>query len=210
MATDTDIRGEPLAVACGVYLIAGQIAYAANQLSEAQQHITIGLTLAEQLGLPMAILEGKATLARVQCALGEGAAALATLAEAQAIAARADLHRFDDQLAMLEADLQLRLGNRAAAERWATTVAESASFRRATWGEPAYLLYARVLLIQQKPQAALDLLARMAEREQAGERYGRLVAVSILQALAHHSLGQPQQGAGLAQPGSVPGRARTL
>jgi LuxR family transcriptional regulator, maltose regulon positive regulatory protein len=207
MATYTDVGGQPLPVACGVYLVAGQVACAANQLGEAQQHITTGLTLAQQIGLSMAILEGKATLARVQCALGEGAAALATLADAQAIAIRTDLHRFDGQLAICEAELQLRLGNRAAAERWAASVGESASFKPATWGEPAYLLYARVLLIQQNPQAALNLLARMAEWEQAGERYGRIIPITILQALAHQSLGQPQhalaclaQGVRLAAP----------
>jgi LuxR family maltose regulon positive regulatory protein len=53
--------------------------------------------------------------------------------------------------------------------------------------ELAYISLARVLIAQRDLDAALDLLARLADAAEARERTGRLIEILILQAVAFHA-----------------------
>ena len=185
-----DGHGRPLPVAALVYIMAGRLAYAANDLARAAQQLETGLNLARRLGLAMAIAEGQEALARLQFARGQPTAALATIADARAFAAQMLVRGFADHLAAIETEFQLRLGDRAAAERWAETVGQ-------VWAAPSpatsalpltYGSYSRWLLAQRRPQEALVVLASVERWARAGERYGHLVHIHILQALAYREL----------------------
>jgi hypothetical protein len=54
-------------------------------------------------------------------------------------------------------------------------------------------LYARLLLTQQRPQEAPDLLTCIVRWEQMAGRCGHLVSTCILLALAHQALGDSEQ-----------------
>jgi LuxR family maltose regulon positive regulatory protein len=81
----------------------------------------------------------------------------------------------------------LSQGDVSAARRWVSKrrlVPEDApSLER----ELAYISLARVLIAQRDLDAALDLLARLADAAEARERTGRLIEILILQAVAFHA-----------------------
>jgi LuxR family maltose regulon positive regulatory protein len=204
-----DARGQPLPIAAGAYIVAGRLAYAADDLPRAAQQLTTGLDLAQRLGLATAIVEGKEALARLQLALGQPIAGLTTLAEARALATRMQVRAFVDYLAAVEAEYQMKSGNRAAAERWAEPFRQAWATQDPAGGKQALLYgpYVQLLLAQHCPREALALLAGVERWERTNERYSRLVPIYILQALAHHDLGDMrqalaclEQAVGLAAP----------
>jgi LuxR family transcriptional regulator, maltose regulon positive regulatory protein len=190
-----NVHGQPLPVAGVMYIMAGQLAYAANDLLQAAQELEIGLDLVQRLGFAPAIAEGKEALARLQFAFGQPIEALATIAEARAVATQMHVRWYVDYLAAVEAEFQLKLGNGTAAEHWAETLDHEWSTVDLATDERALLCkpYARLLLTQQRPQEALNLLTCIARWEQMAGRRGHLVSTCILLALVHQALGDSEQ-----------------
>ncbi|MGD8598452.1 MAG: LuxR C-terminal-related transcriptional regulator, partial [Anaerolineae bacterium] len=60
--------------------------------------------------------------------------------------------------------------------------------------EGEQILLARVLVVQQKWGKVLPLLAQLAEQTEAGGRFGRLIEILVLQALAIQAQGDPAGG----------------
>jgi LuxR family maltose regulon positive regulatory protein len=59
--------------------------------------------------------------------------------------------------------------------------------------ELEYLIWARLLIVQNEPDRALHLLKRMLPAAEVGERIERVIKIHILQALAYQVLGDTQQ-----------------
>jgi LuxR family transcriptional regulator, maltose regulon positive regulatory protein len=76
---------------------------------------------------------------------------------------------------------------------WATGVSTSEHFPACLRRDAAYRTYAGLLLAQQYPQQALDLLTTMEDWERACGHDGHLAPIHALQALAHQALGQEGQ-----------------
>jgi LuxR family maltose regulon positive regulatory protein len=109
------------------------------------------------------------------------------------VAAQFHVPQADAFAADAEADLQLRQGNVAAAERWAAAAGLSLTDSPTHLREPAYLTYARLLLAQNRPVEAQTLLANCERFAREGGRHRSLITVRILQALVQDKLGQRQQ-----------------
>ncbi|HEY3397053.1 MAG TPA: LuxR C-terminal-related transcriptional regulator [Armatimonadota bacterium] len=89
----------------------------------------------------------------------------------------------------------LSTGDRAAAERWAAQRTPGLGYR----SEISDITLARVWLAEGRPEAA-QLLGRLAAAAEAGGRYGRLIEILALQAVAQRSVKPLQRALELAEP----------
>jgi LuxR family maltose regulon positive regulatory protein len=175
------------------HAVLGMIYYDANELDRARQHLVQGLQLGEQLGPAGGALTGMIALAQLQQAMGEEEAALATIGEMRRMVSQFNLPQADASVAGAEADIQLKQGNIAAAERWAETAGLSSSDSPNHTRESEYFTYARLLLAQNRLVETQTLLDNFKRFAQEGERFRSLITVHILQALAQQALGHKEQ-----------------
>jgi len=178
-----DARGHPLPVAGLVYVPLGMLYYEINDLQRAYYHLTTGISLCQQMGTVYATLVGQRTLIKLHYAQGDIEAAWETLAAARELAARSENQRRIRTVSAATAELQLRQGHAAAA---ALTLASlPAAVDRS---EQENLTDARLLLAQGQAQSALSLLRQIELSARQQERFGSLITIYLLQALAHQSL----------------------
>jgi len=197
-----DEHGE-MPTACIAYVTLGTLYLEANELSLAHQQIKKGLDLAQQCGMVMTLFNGNMALAQWQMATGEAEAALSTIRET-----RHSLHHATSvlaanpfgplaQLQAIEADIQLKQGNLAAAMRWFDSANLSADEQTHSelatahyFYQIAYLNYARVLLAKNRLREAQRLLEKLAHSAQKGKRDRQLITIYILQAETRQRLDQ--------------------
>lgn len=179
-----DTRGHPLPVAGLVYVPLGMLYYEINDLQRAYYHLTTGISLCQQMGTVYATLVGQRTLIKLHYAHGDVEAAWETLAAARELAARSENQRRIRTVSAATAELQLRQGHAAAAALTLARLPATAGDR----SEQENLTDARLLLAQGQPQTALDLLRQIELSAQRQGRYGSLITIYLLQALAHQSL----------------------
>ncbi len=192
-----DSRGRPLPAAGQVHIVLGSILYDSNELALAHQHLIQGLKLGEQLGPATGgVLTGWIALAHLQQAMGDEEAALATMGETRQIVSRFSLPQADAFVTGAEADIQLKQGNVAAAERWAEAVGFAPTDQPDHLRESAYLTFARLLLAQDRPAEAGTLLANCERFARDGGRHRSLITVRILQAVREATMGREEEALG--------------
>jgi LuxR family maltose regulon positive regulatory protein len=138
-----------------------------NDLESAVRYAQEGVQLAETWGWAEIMMKAYIALAQARQATGDATGALEAIAQAQAAASELG-PEYSAGLAALEAQIHLSAGNLAAAARWAagyergpTTAGESLLTRLAR-----HLLWARILIAQNKPGQAADLLTWLLEEVQ--------------------------------------------
>jgi LuxR family maltose regulon positive regulatory protein len=181
-----DVGGRPdrpaLPAASTAHVGLGAVAYQRGDLDTAQQHLTEGLRLCRQFGNPDSLATGLATLAWIRRAEGDLPAALDAMEEAERVSdpTVADLL---NPVPAQRARLQLTQGNVAAAARWTeqrgVTPDDEPTYPR----EAAYLLLARLLLAQDRPDQALKILDRLRAAAIAQDRTGSVIEIQALRAL---------------------------
>ena len=179
-----DAKGTVEPVAGLLYIQLGIIDLELDELDSARYRLMTGIDLSRQLGVVFYTLLGLRALARLQHVRGEREAAWNTLAEAREIAQRPESPRRRRLVGLVVAELQLREGNVQSAAR---TLEEVRPLTGAG-SEHEMLVGARLLLAQNQPMRAADLLDRL---ERAAERehfFGSLVAIHILQAMCQRAL----------------------
>jgi LuxR family maltose regulon positive regulatory protein len=185
----------PWPAACEAYLGLARITYQWNDLDAAQQHGKRSLQLARQIENVATPAACELSLARLKLARGDvaGAAALLALAE-QFVRKHNFVHRLPD-IAAAQVLVLLRQGDLAAAARLAQT-------------HELPLSQARVHLAQQDPSTALALLEQLRRQVEAKRWEDERLKVIILEAIAHHALGEIEQAVqvlgdalALAEPG---------
>jgi LuxR family transcriptional regulator, maltose regulon positive regulatory protein len=166
-----------------------------GELDVALEHATHGVALCRQLGYGQSVGTGLATLAWVRQARGDQAGALAAIGEAeQAVPDPEVIHDLFLPAAVQRARLLLLHGQLAQAARWARQRGLDAADAPGYAREREYLVLARVLLAQQEPDQALELLARLHDLAAAQGRAGSVLEIRALQALGLAAAGD-QQGA---------------
>lgn len=189
------VGNPPKPMACEAYLGLARLFYQWNNLDAARQHGQQGLKLAQQIeGIDSAVA-GEIFLARLKLAQGDADGAAAMLAEAGQSARQ---HNFVQQIPEVAAAQVLALleqGNLAAAAHLAQT-------------HDLPLSRARVHLAQGDPSAALAVLEPVLQQAEARDWQDERLKVLVLQAMAHHMLGQKEKAGqqlgdalALAQPG---------
>jgi LuxR family maltose regulon positive regulatory protein len=184
----TDTRGNPLPVAGLLYVVLGKLAYEANDLERAHQYLQTGLELGQHSATTLVILYSLEALAQVQYAMGDAQEALATIQEAQAMAAQAGEFEWRGAGAAIEAHLQMRQGNIQAARRWTESINLPLADPLDQTRKYEYTNYARVLLALGRASKAQALLAKLERAAQEDERHRHLLTIHIQQALAEHKL----------------------
>jgi LuxR family maltose regulon positive regulatory protein len=127
-------------------------------------------------------------LARVFQAQGEGTRAWAMLDRAEHVARQYAQHLLRP-VAAARARLHLASGDLAVAGHWASESALDAGDEPDHTREFEMLTLARVLVAQGHSGEALDLLQRLGQAAEEGQRLGSLVETRLLQALVLHAQG---------------------
>jgi LuxR family maltose regulon positive regulatory protein len=179
-----DAHGNPLLVAGLIYVPLGMLYYEIDDLPRASYHLTTGISLCQQMGTVYATLAGQRTLIKLHCAQGDVEAAWETLAAARELAVRSENQRRIRTVNAIKAELQLRHGHTAAAASTLTSLPAAAGDR----SEQENLTYARLLLAQDQPQPAYDLLREIEQFAREQGRDGSLMTIYLLQALVNQAL----------------------
>ena len=173
-----DGRGRPLPVAGLVYVPRGVLNYESNDLEQARHDLSTGITLCRRVGMIYFTLLGQRTLARVYHASGDYQAAWNTLAAASQLAVQSENPRRKRLVDAVAAELNLREGNIAAAER----ALEGLRTGRETPSEYERLVAVRLQIGQGDLFWAESILSQV-ERSAQARRFGSLIVIHVLQAL---------------------------
>ena len=182
----TDERGHPLPMAGLVRIPLGALYFETNDLERAERELLTGIALCEQMGTLYYTLLGQRTLAKLQYARGSAEAAWETLAAARELAAQSESRRRIRNIDAVTAELQIRQGQVAAAERTLTTIPEVAAERT----EHENIVIARLRLAQGRAEEARGLLQDIERLAGEQGRLGTQVAIRVLQALAEKARGR--------------------
>lgn len=193
----SDQQGRPLPIAGMAFIGLGLLLREWNDLEAAARHILSGIDLCAQWG-DLWALDGYLALARVYGAQGMPERAQQALQEAGRIAQQLESDAFLSHVAATQAKNWLAQGNVEAAARWADDAGLSVDGTLSAEDEPAYLLFARLLLAQGQSDLALKLLVRLLPSAEKANRHGRVIEMLALQAVGLHAQNEiPQAFAAL-------------
>ena len=161
-----------------------QILYERNELADALDHATRGVTLCRQLAYTPPQATGLAIVARIRHAHGDPAGALEAIGEAGQTGLSPQVIPLLNPVPSQRARLLLTQGDVHAAAQWTTTAGLSPDDEPDYPREPAYLVLARVLLAQDDPGPALTLLQRLLGAAASQGRAGSVIEIQALRALA--------------------------
>ena len=167
----------PWPAACEACVGLARIHYQWNDLEGAERYGQQGLALARQLENVDTPAACGVLLARVKLAQGDGAAAFATLAEAEQFVRQKGFDHWLGEITAVRLQTFLRHGNLTAAAQLAET-------------QDLPLSQARVKLAQGDPTAALAALEPVRQQAEAKEWADEQLQVLVLQALAYQAAGE--------------------
>ncbi len=170
----------PQPVACEAHLGLARIYYEWNDLAAAQQHVEQGAHLAQQLDNSDRTVTSALLLAQIKLAQGEGEIAMLILARAAQAVEEHNFLLLRPALATAQVRTLLQQQQLEAAAALAQT-------------HELPLSQARVYLAQGNPAAALTVLAPLYETVIAKRWPDETRKILVLQALAHHALGEATQ-----------------
>jgi LuxR family maltose regulon positive regulatory protein len=177
------VPGRPhLPVAGTGYVGMAEVAYQRGELDAALRHVTGGIPLARQSAHTQPLANGLVTLAWIRQAQGDEAGALAAMDEAGQVGASWDVASLLNPVPAQRARLLLAQGEVAAATRWTEERGLDADDEPSYPREPEYLVLARVLLAQDRPGPAVELLERLHAAAAAQDRAGSLIEIGALRA----------------------------
>jgi LuxR family maltose regulon positive regulatory protein len=171
----------------------GEICYERNDLIAAREHVVEGVKLMQGWQQPYEMVGGYTALASVLQAQNDATGALEALQKAEAIRAEHPHYdRLDSMLNSCRIRLRLAQDGPKEAARQATEI-RLGETNALIFREQGQILLARVFIEQQKWDEALRLLDRPAQEAEAGGRFGRLIEILALQAIARRLQGDTVQ-----------------
>jgi LuxR family transcriptional regulator, maltose regulon positive regulatory protein len=183
--------GQPALPDAGIARVGmAEVAYQRSELDAALEHLTEGLGPCRQVVYTPPLATGLATLAWIRQAQGDPAGALEAMGEAERATPSPGVATLLNPAPALRARLLLAQGDVAAAARWTQARGLGAEDEPSYPREPEYLVLARVLLAQDRPDQALTLLERLHTAATAQGRLGSLIEIQALRALALAASGE--------------------
>jgi LuxR family maltose regulon positive regulatory protein len=183
------LAGRPVPVAGAAYIGMGLLRYEWNELDAAEALFADGLRLGRQGANIEILLMGPIGMARLQLARGDAPAARATMAAALAFARATGVPRLADWIGAEQARMALALGDLADAAAWDQGRRLQIDAPLSYLEEIDYLALAQLRLAQGRPAEARHLLGRLRFLADAEGRYGSLVEIDALSALATAAVG---------------------
>jgi LuxR family maltose regulon positive regulatory protein len=175
----------PVRPAVGVAHVGmAEVAYQRGELDTALLQVTEGITLCRQFVYTLPLAAGLATLAWIRQAEGDAAAALDAMVEAERVAPSLGVTTLLNPVPAQRARLMLAQGDVATAAMWTAERGLGADDEPDYPHEASYLVLARVLLAQDRPDPALGLLERMYGLAIGQGRTGSVIEIQALRALA--------------------------
>jgi LuxR family transcriptional regulator, maltose regulon positive regulatory protein len=177
--------GRPLPAAGVAHVGLAEILCERDELDAALHHATEGVALSRQLAYAQWLVTGLTALAWIRQAQGDKADALAAIGEAEQVLPSPDaVADIFFPVAVQRIRLLLANGEVAEAARWVRQRGLGAAAEPSYAREREYLVLARVLLAEQAPERALELLGRLHDLAAAQRRLGSVIEIRALQALA--------------------------
>ncbi len=183
-ALDTFTESSQTALTGPAHVGLAQILYERDELDAALNHATQGVTSCRSLAFTPALAAALAVVARIRHAQGDATGALEAMDEADQGGLSAQVIALFNPVPSQRMRLLLAQGDVDAAAQWATAAGLSPDDEPDYPREPAYLVLARVLLAQDDPGPALTLLQRLLDAAASQGRYGSIVEIQALRALA--------------------------
>jgi LuxR family maltose regulon positive regulatory protein len=160
-----------------------ELAYQRGELDTALQHLSEGVASCRQLIFSQPAATGLATLSWIRQARGDPAGALDAMGEAERVGASGSVASTLNPVPAQRARLLLAQGDTAAAVRWARSRGLDPDDEPGYPREPEYLALTRVLIAENRPGPALDLLGRLRASAAIQGRTGSLIEIQTLSAL---------------------------
>jgi LuxR family maltose regulon positive regulatory protein len=173
-----------------VYAKLGDVLREQNDLQAAEDHLSAAINISQG---KLAIVSGQAYLhlARLKHALGDADGAHSALQQAEQAVRGWETPEIVAEMGAHQARLWLDQGDLPAAIRWVHQSGIRSKEEPTYLHEFELLTLARVLIAQGSAQGdegsldeAMELLERLRQTAEAGERMGRVIEISMLQALA--------------------------
>jgi LuxR family maltose regulon positive regulatory protein len=177
--------GRPALPCAGIaYAGMAEVEYQRDELDAALKHLTEGIARLRPASYTAPLATSLARLSRIRQATGDAAGALEAINEAERVAPSPAVGSLVNPVPAQRARLLLAQGNIAAAARWTQQHGLRPEDEPGYPQELEYLVLARVLIAQHRPNAALALLDRLLARAAAQDRTGSVIEIQALQALA--------------------------
>jgi LuxR family maltose regulon positive regulatory protein len=160
----------------------GQLYYEANQLEQAAYCLENGNRLVRELGMLKPVIQSVILQARLAFLNGDMDGTCRHLFLALDSADSLNHLEYNLLVAAEGAELELRMGNQAACERWLRSVQVDLENYSDSLHEPLRLVYARLLIAKGELQKAGNVLQQLEEAAQSHHRVGVLIKIFILQA----------------------------
>ena len=176
------------------YICIGEIRREWNDLDGAATDLQTGIDLCRPFETWAVVkLKGIISLAWIKQAQGDTEGVLALFQEMEALAVGEQMPYPTARIAAAQAQLWLAMGNVPAATYWAKSNGLRVDDELSYLVERDYLVFARLLMAQSKPDEALVLLERLLQEAEDGARGARVIEIKILQALAYQAQGERLQ-----------------
>jgi LuxR family maltose regulon positive regulatory protein len=166
-----------------------------NDLDAALVHLQQGLNLLPMWGKADDLALAYVTLARIHLAQSNTGEATRAVEEAiQLIQTSGVFPEARTTVEIAQVRLWLAQGDLQAASRWAASQEECLSLDDGVRfeNELTHITQARVLLAQNRPEEASNLLSHLEESARSAERMGRVIEILLLQALALRKMGDSE------------------
>ncbi len=165
----------------------GEILYERDDLVAARDHVLEGVNLMQGWQQPYEMVGGYTALATILQAQNDTEGALEALQNAETIRSQHPNYR---KLNTMVHGCRIRLC--LAQDGPAHAARQAMGIQLGETGAPIFreqeqMILARVLIAQQRWNEALPLLARLAEEAETGGRFGRLIEILVLQAMARQA-----------------------
>lgn len=160
-----------------------------NQLEKAIEMLHQGIELAEQYNIPSVIRNGNVLLSYALFAHGDVEEAMQACDFAVNSAERSGVERIVAQARAHQMNLSIKQNKLSRAEEWVASrqlsVDEDISYER----ELELVVFARLLIAQEKYESAIILLNRILANANADGRYGNMIEDTVLISLAYEKSG---------------------
>ena len=189
---------------CLIFIQKGEIYYEWNELEAATHHLKQGIELGDKLDpqnrtIARYLVRGHLTLAGIMQAQGKERETLDHLTKASSLIQQAQPIYLTAQVAATQLRLCTFPESPEAVSEWATECGLSVLDTPDAMREREYLIFIRFLIRRGRLQGVQELLERLQQNAQAGGRNGRVIEITMLQALAYQAQSQTVQALTLIQ-----------